>query len=47
MKLLAPRSFKTIVRPVLFILAKDPVPCARQELLVVIANEKRLHETSD
>ena len=46
-KLLAPRSFKTIVRPVLFILAKDPVPCVRQELLVVIANEKRLHETTD
>ncbi|KAK8790803.1 hypothetical protein WA588_002550, partial [Blastocystis sp. NMH] len=42
-KLLAPRSFKTIVRPVLFILANDPVPCVRQELLVVIANEKQKH----
>ena len=40
-KLLAPRSFKTIIRPVLFILAKDPVPCVRLQLLLIIVNEKR------
>lgn len=38
-KLLAKRSFKTLIRPVILRLANDPVPNVRECILRMIVNE--------